>query len=202
MEYGIIYENTPKFSLNCFRDSDYAGDLETRRSTSGYAFILGSGAISWSSQLQKCMATSSTEAEYVAGSQSVKELIWLKRLTTEMRLNCEPTTLFMDNQSAIRLVKNPEFHKRTKHIDVMYHFIREKFRGGFFELSYVPTENQVADIFTKVLGSEKLQHFWAILGVQEMALSFKGSVEISISTCDSLDSFLIDTTDTFLSLAC
>lgn len=165
LDYGIIFEKHPNYSLECYSDSDYAGDPETRRSTSGYVFMLGSGAISWSSQLQKCVVTSSTEAEYVAGSQSVKEMVWLKKLMSDLHIKCETTTLHMDNQSAIRLVKNPEFHKRTKHIDVMYHFIREKFTGGFFELNYVPTDDQIADIFTKALSRVKFEKFRSLMNL-------------------------------------
>lgn len=165
MDLGIIYESNAKLTLNCFSDSDYAGDSDTRRSTTGYVVILGSGAISWSSQLQKCVALSSTEAEYVSSSQAIKELVWLNSLVEELFIGYDSQTLFMDNQSAIRLIKNPEFHKRTKHIDVMYHFIREKFRDGFFVLNYIPTNDQVADILTKPLSRDKFVKFRQLMGM-------------------------------------
>lgn len=167
MSYGILYEKTSKFTLECFSDSDYAGCPITRRSTSGYVLNLGSGAISWCSQLQKCVVTSSTEAEYVAGSLSIKELIWLRRLVNDLRIDCESVWLRMDNQSAIRLVENSEPHKRTKHVDIKFHFIREKFREGLFDLGYVPTENQVADILTKPLSKVKFEKFRDSMGLCE-----------------------------------
>lgn len=157
LDFGIFYAKTSKFALECFSDSDYAGCPVTRRSTSGYVFNLGSGAISWCSQLQKCVVTSSTEVEYVAGSQSVKELLWLERLTSDLHIKCDSVCLHMDNQSAIRLVENSEPHKRTKHVDIKYHFIREKFRERLFKLNYVPTDTMVADILTKPLSRVKFK---------------------------------------------
>ena len=113
------------------------------------------------------VVTSSTEAEYVAGSQSVKEMAWLKKLISDLHIKCETTNLHKDNQSAIRLVKNPEFHKRTKHINVMYHFIREKFRNNWFELVYVPTDDQIADIFTKPLSRVKFEKFRSMMNLSK-----------------------------------
>lgn len=165
LDYGIRYDKVPKFTLDCFSDSDYAGCPITRRSTSGYVLNFGSGAISWCSQLQKCVVTSSTEAEYVAGSQSVKELIWLKRLISDLGIKCDSVHLRMDNQSAIRMVESSESHKRTKHVDIVYHFIREKFMEGCFKLTYVPTEDQVADILTKPLNRVKFEKFRNLLGL-------------------------------------
>lgn len=118
LDYGIIYKQTPKFTLECFSDSDYAGCPVTRRSTSGYVFNLGSGAISWCSQLQKSVVVSTTEAEYVAGSQSVKEMVWLRRLVSDLHIECDSVYLRMDNISAIRMVQNSEPSKRTKHVEI------------------------------------------------------------------------------------
>lgn len=168
--YGIIYEQNAEFKLNCFSDSDYGGDPDTRKSTTGFVFMFGSGAISWSSQLQKCVTLSSTEAEYVAGAQTVKDLVWIKQLFTDMRIRLDASILKMDNQSAIRLIKNPEFHKRTKHIDIMYHFIREKYAQGCFLLENVPTDEQIADILTKALPGEKFLKFRTLMGLCECSL--------------------------------
>lgn len=159
IDYGIIFEANQKRTILCYSDSDYASDPETRRSTSGNVFMLGTSAISWASQRQKCVALSSTEAEFVAASLAVKEMIWIDRLMVDIWSKSENPSMFVDNQSAIRLIKNMELHKRTKHIDVMYNFIREKFHDGFFALSYVDTNNQIADIFTKPLPRHKFQTF-------------------------------------------
>lgn len=165
MDYSIIFEKSQKQTFFCYSDSDYASDPETRRSTSGNVFMLGTSAISWASQRQKCVALSSTEAEYVAAAHAVKDMIWIDRLMVDIWSRCENSTMFVDNQSAIRLIKNMEFHKRTKHIDVMYNFIREKFHDGFFKLFYVDTNNQIADIFTKPLPKHKFEKFRSQIGI-------------------------------------
>lgn len=114
------------------------------------------------------MALSSTESEYIAGSEAVKELVWLQRLLSDMDVTIEKPVLRLDNQGAIKLTKNPEFHKRTKHIEVRYHFIREKFYEGCFQLNYVNTKEQIADIFTKPLTRHKFQYFRKLMGMCPM----------------------------------
>lgn len=121
---------------------------KTRRSTTGFIFNFGSGAILWCSQLQKSVVASTTEAEYVAAAQSVKEMVWIQRLLSNLPIDCDTVYLRVDNQSAIRLVENGESHKRTKHVEIKYHFIREKFERGLFQVEHVSTENQVKSIIT------------------------------------------------------
>lgn len=125
--------------------------------------MLNSSVISWCSEKQKSVSLSTTESEYVAASQAVKEMIWVHRLLINLGAIFEKPMLQMDNQSAIKLVKNPEFHKRSKHIEVRYHFIREKFEEGLFDLIYVKTDQQIADIFTKPLGRIKFEMFRNLL---------------------------------------
>ena len=153
--------------LQGYTDSSYADDKNTRRSTSGYLFHMGSGAISWSSKRQSTVALSSCEAEYIAETQAAKEAIWLRRLLQEMLLqeNPSPTTIFADNQGAIALAKNPQFHARTKHIDTNVHFVREKQAEGVITLEYIPTEQQLADGLTKPLPREPFQRFRSSLGL-------------------------------------
>lgn len=133
VDHGILYSGNGNGNLLGYSDADYAGDIMTRRSTSGFAFMYGNGIVSWCSERQKSVSLSTTESEYIAASNAIKELVWLKRILEEMLSNeVEDVKFYMDNQSAIRLVKNPEFHKRSKHIDIRYHFIREKFEEIFF----------------------------------------------------------------------
>lgn len=95
---------------------------------------------------------STTESEYIAAASAAKEAVWLRNLLNDIGCRCEKAIiLYIDNQSAIRLIKNPEFHKRTKHIDIRHHFIREKVEQGDIEVKYVPTNYQRADILTKAL---------------------------------------------------
>lgn len=154
---GIRYtfnENS-QHELIGYSDSDYANDLDTRRSTTGYIFTLNGSPVTWSSQRQQTVALSTTEAEYMAACEATKEAIWLRQLMKDIQEPFEQPKLLVDNQSAIRLGKNPEFHKRTKHIEVKYHFIREKVRSGEIVIEYVNTEDQMADILTKPLPKQR-----------------------------------------------
>lgn len=158
--YGIFYgSNHNNFKLFCFSDADYAGDIVGRKSTSGNCFLLGKSIVSWSSELQKCTAQSTAEAEYIAASEATKQLIWLKRVINKLdeELSTELPILNVDNHSAIKLTKNPEQHKRTKHIDTRYHYIREKFKLRKFVLNSVGIKHQLADIFTKGLPKERFE---------------------------------------------
>ena len=151
IEYGLLYSREINCSLYLFSDSDYANDTCTRKSTSGMIAMLGKCTVSWRSQQQKCISISTTEAEYVAASEAVKDIIWLKRLWNEFtNVKCT-CTLYLDNQSAIKMIKNPEYHKRTKHIDIRFHFIREHYSTGEFDLQYIGSSDQLADILTKPL---------------------------------------------------
>ena len=146
------YVPTGNHVLLAYIDADYAGDLNDRKSRSGSILFLNDGPVLWLSRKQPCTATSTTESEYVAASLTSKEIVWARQLLHDLGFpQSNPTPLFSDNQSAIRLVQNPEFHKRTKHIDVLYHLIREFQSRGEITLFYVPTRLQLADILTKAL---------------------------------------------------
>ena len=146
--------------LEMYTDADWTGDKETRRSTSGYVALLNGTAISWASKRQTSVAQSSCEAEYIAASEAVKEAVWIGRFLEELhQTRIYPIPLYCDNQGAIALAKNPENHQRTKHIDVRYHYIREKEEDGTIEIRYLPTEQMVADGFTKSLSSAQQRSF-------------------------------------------
>ena len=152
MDYGILYDGLNTQQLIGYSDSDFAGDVDSRRSTSGYLYVLAGGPVTWTSQRQRIVALSTTEAEYIAASQATKEAIWLRRLLMDLGFGCDgPTELSVDNQGAIKLTKNDEFHKRTKHIDVRYHFVREKVAHNEIGISYVPSKENLSDILTKAL---------------------------------------------------
>jgi len=146
-------------------------------------FSFGSGVISWSSKKQPALALSSTEAEYKGAAIAACEVVWLQKLLSDLGQSVDaPVIIYCDNISSILLANNPIYHVRTKHIEVHYEFIREKVLAKEIDLIHVSTENQVADIFTKVLGTYKLRKFRKMLGVLEVDLSLKGSVENSSST--------------------
>jgi hypothetical protein len=162
--YGINY-STGK-TLIGFCDSDWAGDVDSRRSVTGYCFTLGSGCISWISKKQPTIALSSTEAEYKAACFASCEARWLRWILGDMGMIQEqPTVLHCDNQSCMAIAKNPVFHARTKHIEIQYHFVRELIVSGEIEMVYCPTTENCADIFTKALCRDTLEQLLPKLGI-------------------------------------
>ncbi|UYV83455.1 hypothetical protein LAZ67_23001090 [Cordylochernes scorpioides] len=160
-------------SLIGFSDADFAGDLNTRKSTTGYMFMLNNEPISWCSQKQNRVSLSTTESEYIAASKATKEAIWLRQLLRELHQEqVKPTTIFCDNQSCIRLVHNPEYHKITKHIDISYHFVRDHFQKHAIDLLYVCSNDQAADIFTKALPPERYRRLRSQLGMTPVRARF------------------------------
>jgi hypothetical protein len=158
-----------------YSDSDWAGDVDTRRSTGGYVFLMCKAAISWSSKLQTSPALSSTEAEYMAMTRAAQEAIWLRQLLEQLGFKQDsPTKLQGDNQGAIALAKNPGDHPRSKHIQLRYHFIRFSITKGLIELDYVPTHFMIADGLTKSLVRTKHETFIKMLGMKP---HLSGSVE-------------------------
>jgi len=148
-------------------DADYAGDLDTRRSTTGYVFLFNGGAISWNSRRQPTVAASTTEAEYMAEAAAAKEAIWLRTLLSDLGV-AVPTTIkiMADNQSAIKVANNPVTSARSKHIDVVYHFVRERVAREEIEFEYVPTNKMVADALTKAVPEDKMVFCRDSMGVR------------------------------------
>ena len=167
--YGLCYNSDEKNTAIGYTDADNAGDTKTRRSISGFVFLLHGGPVSWASRQQSCTSLSTTEAEFVAASEASKEAVWLIHLLEEIKEERKiQLPLRCDNQSAIRLVCNPEFHQRTKHIDVKYHFIREQQEAGKIMIKYVPTQDQLADIFTKPLAGPSFSDLRERIGIKEL----------------------------------
>lgn len=157
LSYGIKYEKQKENGLKCYSDADFGGCIETGRSTSGVVAVYAGGAISWLSQRQRIVSTSTTEAEIIAANEACKELIWLRRLYNEISNLKETPVLYIDNNAALRLTQNPEFHRRTKHISIKHFFIREKVSEGKIEVAKISTENQLADMMTKPLSKTRLE---------------------------------------------
>jgi hypothetical protein len=149
IHYGSDAEGMPR--LVGYADASWGSCPITRRSTTGYIFSLG-GAITWRSQKQAVVALSTAEAEYMAASSSVQEAVWLRGVLNDAGVIVnQPTVIYEDNQACIEIIKNPKDHGRTKHIDIRYHFIRDKVLSGDVEFAYVQSNDQVADILTKAL---------------------------------------------------
>ncbi|GAB2302035.1 hypothetical protein Dimus_038790 [Dionaea muscipula] len=146
-----------------------AGDLDSRKSTSGFLMTFAGGAVSWQSKLQKCVALSTTEAEFIAATEASKELLWMKRFFTELGIEQEKFVLHCDSQSAIHLAKNSSFHCRSKHIDVRYHWIRDVVADNEVELEKVHTDDNSADMLTKVLTPAKFSKCCGSAGLVDAA---------------------------------
>ena len=153
-DYGITFGMRDD-KLIGYCDADYATDTDTRRSTSGYVFTLYGGAITWQSKRQPTVAASTTEAEYMAAAAAVKEALWLRQLFKDFGLETGVVTIMADNQAAINILKNPISSLRSKHIDVVHHFARERVMRKEIEFKYIPTFEQVADVLTKALPDTK-----------------------------------------------
>ena len=168
-DFGLFFKRDSKSDLIGLTDSDYAGDLDGRRSTSGYVFMLGTGAGSWCSKKQPIVTLSSTEAEFVAATACACQAIWLRRILKEMQFKLSnATTIFCDNNSTIKLSKNPVLHGRSKHIDVKYYFLRDLCKDGAIELKYCRSGDQLADIFTKPLRLLPFQNLRRLMGIGTM----------------------------------
>lgn len=170
-ELGVFYKKGEnKMELMAYTDSDYAGDLDGRRSTAGYVFMMASGAISWASKKQSVVALSTTEAEYIAAALCACQCVWLRRVLEKLGFEEKTGTVIMcDNSSAIQLSKNPVLHGKSKHIEVRFHYLRDLVNEGVVKLSYCPTEVQVADIFTKPLKLEQFEKLRGMLGVIDIS---------------------------------
>ncbi|KAG6490416.1 hypothetical protein ZIOFF_051712 [Zingiber officinale] len=149
--------------------SDLAGDLDGRKSTSGMTFYFNESLVSWNSQKQKTVALSSCEAEFMAATTAACHALWLRSLASELTgVKPKPVTLFVDNKSAIALMKNPVFHGRNKHIDTRFHFIRECIEKGQIVVEFVNTGEQRVDALTKALPGVKLAAMRQLLGVRDL----------------------------------
>ncbi|RVW27700.1 Retrovirus-related Pol polyprotein from transposon RE2 [Vitis vinifera] len=149
---GMLYEDRGHTQIVGYTDADWAGSPSDRRSTSGYCVFIGGNLISWKSKKQDVVAKSSAETEYRAMALATCELIWLRQLLQELRFRKdEQIKLVCENQAALHIASNPVFHERTKHIEVDCHFIREKIASRCVATSFVNSNNQLADIFTKSL---------------------------------------------------
>ena len=167
---GLSYHSSETLSLTGYSDADWAGELDSRKSTSGYVFMINNVPVSWRSKLQSCVALSTAEAEYMSLASAAQEAVWIQRLLLEIcqqKDGVVPTIIYEDNQSAISMSKNPQFHGRTKHIDIKHHFIREKVVENTIKLEYCKSEEMAADILTKALNAPQFTKLRNRLGLVE-----------------------------------
>ncbi|XP_042038258.1 secreted RxLR effector protein 161-like [Salvia splendens] len=160
-DYGILFDGSKEIEeqpLMGYCDSDFATNIDTRKSQSGYVFCLYGAAVSWRSSLQSVVALSTTEAEYISMSEAVKESIWLKGICSDFGVDQETVTILCDSNSAICLSKHQTFHERSKHVDVKLHFVRDEVDKGSVKIQKVATEHNASDMLTKVLPGSKLKY--------------------------------------------
>jgi len=147
----------PNTGIIGYSDADYAGDKESRKSTGGFVFLVGEGAISWSSKRQAVIAASTMEAEFIAATAAVKEGLWLKQLWITLGFDNTVPHILLDNQAALALMKNPLTSQRAKHIDLVYKLIRERIKLGQITFEYVSTASMLADCLTKGLRAYRVK---------------------------------------------
>ena len=164
--HGIVFGNQQGDHLVVeYVDSDYAGDLNNRRSTTGYVFTISGGLVCWKSTIQSIVALSTTEAEYMTIVEAAKEALWLTGLVNELGVQQGEVQLHCDSQSATYLAKNQIYHARTKHIDVRFHKIRELIAYGEILLQKIGTAENATDMLTKSVTTNKFKHCLNLLNV-------------------------------------
>jgi len=164
--YHLTYDGSSGQGLSACTDSDWASDDVTRRSQSGYFVKMAKGLISWTSRAQKTVALSSTEAEYMALSDCSRQVVWMHTLLGELGYSLRPIPICGDNQGSIFIASNPVTEKRSKHIDIRYHYICEVIAHKLAELYFINGDENPADLLTKNLGSVKFLKFRAMLGLE------------------------------------
>ena len=153
---GIWLADRSQKLLAGYCDANYGGCEETRRSTTGYVFTFSGSLISWQTKLQKTVAVSTTEAEYMAAAAAAKEALYLRKIVNDIGFGAQCITIYCDNHGAVNLTKNALTVSRTKHVDVAHHFVRNRVSRGELQFEYIQTNDQLADFLTKALGPSKL----------------------------------------------
>ena len=168
MDYKLRYGPHPHpTAFASFSDADYAGDVDSAKSTTGFVLLMGGGAVSWSSKLQSRVARSTTEAEFIAGESCTRDMAFFRYILEDLGYNMViPQALGMDNQSAIRVAKNPEHQGRMKHLNPIYYGFREQVEAGEILPHFIPTADMPADILTKSLTREQVERAVSMLGLQ------------------------------------
>ena len=166
LDFGLSYSRDYDLSPHAYVDADYGGCRDTRRSTSGYIFIMCGGPVAWSSKRQATVALSTVEAEYVAMSRCAQQMVWMHSWLREVKVDhIIPGVIKGDNQGAIALSKNTKEHGKVKHIDIRHHYIRELVQSGNISFEQVSSSDNLADVFTKALARDHHQRILIALNI-------------------------------------
>ena len=175
IDFGLYYDGSHEHRLYGYTDADWARSISDRKTTSGGCYSLGSAMISWFSRKQSSVALSIVEAEYIATCSASCEAIWLRKLMSRLfNLDLDTTVILCDNQIYIKMIENPVFHNRSKHIEIIYFYIQDMMQKGAMKLQYVSTDEQVVDVLMKPLSQIKFEYFRDKLGVVQKDLPQKG----------------------------
>ncbi|GJS32773.1 hypothetical protein Tco_0531155 [Tanacetum coccineum] len=162
---GLWYPKESPFDLVAYLDSDYGGASQDRKSTTRGCQFLGRRLISWQCKKQTIVATSTNKAEYVAAASGCGQVLWIQNQLLDYGYNFMNTKIYIDNNSAICIVKNPVFHSRTKHIEIIHHFIRDYFEKKLIYVDHIHTDDNVADLLTKAFDVGRFQYLVVSIGM-------------------------------------
>jgi hypothetical protein len=166
LNYGISYCRESSLKPYGYIDTDYAGDKDGRQSTEGHIFFVAQGPVSWASKRQGMAALSTMEAEFMAFTRAIQQAIWMTKFMNEIGLaQATPINIFADNTRAIANTENYKNHGRTEHIDIRYHFTKEKVASGEVEFTYIPSSENLADILTEPLPKEAVTRCCSGIGL-------------------------------------
>lgn len=167
---GLFFKRESSLpTMTGYSDSDWTTCKETRRSITDYCIFMGSSLVSWKTKKQKIVSRSSCEVEYRALAATVCELLWISYILRDLQVKLKiPVNRWCDNKSAIHITQNPVFHERTKHLDIDCHFVRDKYKDGFILPKYIPTKQQLADLFTKGLCGPQFQHLLSKMNLNDI----------------------------------
>jgi len=169
---GLFFGIHNHIQVEGYTDADWAGSATDRRSTSGYCTFVGGNLVTWRSKKQSVVSRSSAEAEFRAMSQGICELLWIKILLRDLNIMLpDSMRLYCDNKAAISIAHNPVQHDRTKHVEIDRHFIKEKLSSGVICTPFVKSSEQLADVFTKGLGSRPHHYILSKLGMRDIFAS-------------------------------
>jgi hypothetical protein len=159
MNYGLWYPKNQNFQLSFYSDVDWANCTDERKSTSGGAFFLGDSLVAWLSKKKGSISLTTIEVEYIVVTTCCTQVLWMIHTLTDLEVKyTTPIPIHCDNTSAISVSKNPIFHSKTRHIPIKYHFLREQVTNQIVQVHYIPTTEQIVDIFTKPLAKTPFEY--------------------------------------------